>query len=219
VPCGLIGLRRQYKTDKKIEVKENSCILAVNKNKIMVSALFVRSDSIYKVLGVDCWDFERDARLWPGGNPAIYHPPCRAWGQLSHFAKPRPGEKELAIWSVQQIRKFGGVLEHPRASKLWHEMNLPVGKNIDKYGGFTLCVNQSWWGHKAEKKTLLYIVGVRPQDIPPMPLSFDAICFTVDRPKSNSGKKQISKKEREGTPKDFAKWLIELASRCVVNHS
>ena len=33
--------------------------------------------------GFDCWDIERNALNWPGGNPIVAHPPCRAWGQLS----------------------------------------------------------------------------------------------------------------------------------------
>ena len=110
-------------------------------------------------MGLDCWDIERNALNWAGGNPIVAHPPCRAWGQLSHFAKPREGEKELAIYSINQIRKYGGVLEHPRASKLWKEMNLPTGSQVDEFGGYTLCINQSWFGHRAEKKTLLYICG------------------------------------------------------------
>jgi hypothetical protein len=104
----------------------------------MVSVLFVQEDSIYKSLGVDCWDINRDARLWPGGNSIVCHPPCRSWGQLSHMAKPRPDEKQLAIWSIQQIRKWGGVLEHPRASKLWPEMNLPRPGYYDEFGGFSI---------------------------------------------------------------------------------
>jgi hypothetical protein len=28
----------------------------------MISALYVRRDSIYKTLGVDCWDIDRDAK-------------------------------------------------------------------------------------------------------------------------------------------------------------
>src|SRR5687768_16317280 len=99
----------------------------------MISVLYTRADSIYKQLGVDCWDIERDARKWPGGNPIVAHPPCRAWGQLSHFANPIQGEKELAISAINQIRKYGGVLEHPRGSKLWHEMNLPMPGKVDKF--------------------------------------------------------------------------------------
>jgi hypothetical protein len=183
-----------------------------------VSVLFVRKDSIYKRLGVDCWDIERDATKWQGGNAIIAHPPCRAWGQLAHFAKPRAGEKELAIWSIEQIRKFGGVLEHPRASKLWEELNLPVGNETDEFGGYTICVNQSWWGHKAEKKSLLYICGVPRNLLPVIPINFDAIEYTVaSRIKKKTGrrvKKEITKKEREATPVEFAKWLIQVAALC-----
>jgi hypothetical protein len=189
---------------------------------MVISALYVRTDSVYKTLGVDCWDIDRDARNWPGGNPVIAHPPCRAWGKLHRFANPRPGEKELAIDAVNSVRKWGGVLEHPSGSHLWKEMNLPLPGKYDEYGGFTLNVNQSWWGHKAEKKTLLYIVGMKVEDVPRMPISFDAIQYTISSPKKVNGrrnqhKKEISKKEREETPIDFAKWLIELASNCKVS--
>ena len=179
-----------------------------------VSALFVRSDSIYKELGIDSWDIERDAKKWPGGNPIIAHPPCRAWGKLKAFAKPRPDEKELAIWSIEQIRKWGGVLEHPRHSALWKELKLPTGKQIDKYGGFSISVNQHWFGHLAKKETLLYICGIKPGNIPDIPISFDAIQYTVCSSKKTTCKKEIPKKMREATPEAFAKWLIELAKMC-----
>lgn len=85
-----------------------------------VAALFVRADSIYKTMpGVDAWDIERDARKWPGGCPVVAHPPCRAWGRLRQFAKPRPDEKDLAPWAVEKVRRWGGVLEHPANSSLW----------------------------------------------------------------------------------------------------
>lgn len=185
----------------------------------MISALFVRKDSVYKDLGVDYWDIDRDARLWPGGNAIVAHPPCRAWGQLSHFAKPRENEKELAIYAVNQIRTWGGVLEHPRASRLWKHMNLPMpGKGFDEYGGYSVCVNQSWWGHRATKNSLLYIVGCPVNELPIMPIKFDAITHTVSsRIKLKSGrrtKKELTKKQREETPLEFAKWLIQVAEKC-----
>lgn len=184
----------------------------------MVSVLYVRADSVYKTLGVDCWDIDRDARTWPGGNPIVAHPPCRAWGRLSWSAKPRPGEKELAIRAVEQIRKYGGVLEHPRASRLWPTMNLPMGDEVDAWGGFTVCVDQFWFGHRAKKTTLLYICGIHPRDLPPYPIRFDridaAICRNVKRSKNTIQLKEVSKKEREATPIEFAKWLIEVAQKC-----
>ena len=92
-----------------------------------VAVLFARADSCYKALpGCDVWDAERDARRWPGGCPVVAHPPCRAWGRLRHFAKPRPDEKALALWAVEQVRKFGGVLEHPASSTLWPAAGLPA---------------------------------------------------------------------------------------------
>jgi len=74
----------------------------------MVSILYVREDSIYKSLDVDCWDFNRDARTWPGGNVVVAHPPCRAWGKMAQFSKPRKDEKDLAIHAVNSIRTWGG---------------------------------------------------------------------------------------------------------------
>jgi len=91
-----------------------------------VAVLFARADSNYKLIpGCDVWDRERDARNWPGGAPVIAHPPCRAWGRLRQFAKPRDGEKELAPLAVAHVRHWGGVLEHPASSSLWAHCALP----------------------------------------------------------------------------------------------
>ena len=77
-----------------------------------VAVLYARPNSIYKRLeAADVWDMERDARCWPGGAPVVAHPPCRAWGRLRHFAKPRPDEKGLALHAVAAVREHGGVLE------------------------------------------------------------------------------------------------------------
>jgi hypothetical protein len=181
----------------------------------MISALYVRKDSIYKSLGLDCWDIDRDSRNFSGLGPVIAHPPCRAWGQLSHMAKPRHDEKELAIHAIGVIRKNGGVLEHPSGSKLWPTLKLPKpGTGPDEYGGISILINQFWFGHKAEKKTLLYIVGVKAKDLPLIPMRFDAIEYTIaSKIKKKSGrriKKEVTKKEREETPERLAKWLIEV---------
>jgi len=181
----------------------------------VISALYVRRNSVYKTLGLDCWDIDRDARNWPGGNPLIAHPPCAQWGRLHGQAKKSPEQKKLAIDAVGHVRKWGGVLEHPAHSALWREQHLPIpGGGIDLYGGWSLSVDQSWWGHKARKGTWLYIVGIEPKRIPPFRISFDAIQFVVCTSRGRKGMRAIPKSEREKTPIDFAKWLIDLAKCC-----
>jgi hypothetical protein len=182
-----------------------------------VAALFVRGDSIYKTMpGVDAWDIERDARKWPGGAPVVAHPPCRAWGRLSYFAKPRPDEKEIGIWAVRQVRTWGGVLEHPKDSKLWEAAGLPRPGAIDAWGGWTLPVAQSWWGHKAEKMTWLYIVGCGPREVPPMPLRLGDATHVIaqSRRKGMPGwRPEVTKAERERTPPELAAWLVAVAEK------
>jgi len=179
-----------------------------------IAVLFARRDSVYKSIpGCDVYDIDRDARTFKGDLPVIAHPPCRAWGVLRQFAKPRPDEKALALWAVQVVRKQGGVLEHPSGSSLWQAAGLPKGKQIDQWGGFTISVDQFWWGHRARKKSWFYIVGIAPADIPSYPLRFDAVTHVVTWTKGH--KKQprprITKSEREHTPPDLAAWLVELA--------
>lgn len=181
-----------------------------------VAVLFARADSIYKTFPCcDVWDIERDARCWPGGAPVVAHPPCRAWGRLRRFAKPRKGERLLATWSVRQVRRFGGVLEHPAASRLWPRAGLPVPGQRDRFGGWTLPIHQHWWGHRAEKSTLLYIVGCEPSDIPTIPYRMDEPTHVVQSAKADC-RPHISKAEREHTPPELAAWLVDLARRCTV---
>lgn len=187
--------------------------------------LFARSDSNYKTIdGCDVWDIERDARKWPGGAPVIAHPPCRAWGQLRHFAKPRPDEKELALWAIDQVRNFGGVLEHPAGSTLWPVAGLPRPGQVDEFGGWTLPITQNWFGHRAEKKTFLYIVGCRPSDVPAMPLILGEASHVVSpahgiRLGHPKYRPQLRKAEREHTPPPLAAWLVQLARKCEGMHA
>ena len=186
-----------------------------------VAVLFARRDSIYKVMpGVDVYDIERDARTYDGPWPVVAHPPCRAWGRLRHMANPRPDERNLARLAVALVREFGGVLEHPQASTLWPAQMLPEPGRRDEFGGWTLPIVQMWWGHRAEKATRLYVVGCEPADIPVMPLMLgdaEAVCGTSGRRLDgtrNTGRPEISKAEREHTPPELARWLVELARSC-----
>lgn len=124
---------------------------------------------------IDCWDAGRDARLYAGPHPVVAHPPCGPWGRLRHLYKG--SEHDCAPRAVEQVRAYGGVLEHPAESRLWPSKNylgprvyestltrteaLPLpGAAPDCDGGYTIEVNQCEWGHVARKRTWLYIVGV-----------------------------------------------------------
>lgn len=183
-----------------------------------VAALFVRTDSVYKTLpGVDAWDAERDARKWSGGCPVVAHPPCRLWAKLRQFAKSTDpvSERALAVQAVQAVQAWGGVLEHPAESTLWAHCGLPLpGRAPDRFGGWTAEVRQCDWGHKAEKLTWFYIVGVHPDDLPAIPARREPTgVIKPQRGVPRDGRKIVTKAEREHTPPDLARWLVELARR------
>ena len=181
----------------------------------MVSVLFARRDSVYKSLpGCDVWDADRNALTWPGGSSVVCHPPCRAWSRLRGLARIEPGEKACGPWAVDQVRKFGGVLEHPASSALWAACGLPRLGCFDSYGGWTMALPQFWFGHRANKSTWLYILGVQPGCEPAVPLVLgEAPCVVSSSIRDGSARPELSKADRERTPRLFAEWLVELANR------
>lgn len=184
-----------------------------------VAVLFARADSVYKTLpGCDVWDIERDARRWPGGGPAVAHPPCRAWGRLRQFAKPREDEKALGPWAVEQVRRFGGVLEHPAESTLWAHCRMPrPGQFPDDFDGWSIEIQQFHWGHRAEKATWLYIVGLQISNLPALPWREGRPTHCVRPTKSYPRLPSITKAEREHTPPALAEWLVGIARRTHVD--
>lgn len=166
-----------------------------------VAALFTRPDSPYLRLGCDCFDLARDARTFCGSVPVVAHPPCRGWSRLSHFAKVRPGELELAPWAVETVRRVGGVLEHPLASRLWRHMGIERGRR-DRFGGVLVPIQQAAYGHRAPKWTGIYCVRteLRPR------LCWGGVgeFVSVER---------MGRAERERTPFELASDLVEAARR------
>lgn len=171
-----------------------------------VAALYIRERSVYHSLGVDPWPASRDALTFEGPGPVIAHPPCAPWGRFRTIAPTRQ-RADLAVRAVDQVRWYGGVLEHPASSRLWLARDLPEpGEKPDQWGGWSLLVRQSWWGHRAPKATWLYIVGRPVLDFPEMPAPV---------PDPGGRIEKMGRAERERTPPDFARWLIELAGPCV----
>jgi hypothetical protein len=145
----------------------------------MIAALYVQGDGVYSGLPrVDCWDEARDARLYAGPAPVVAHPPCQRWGRFWHGSPRKPHQFKLGndggcfAAALAAVRKWGGVLEHPADSHAWKHfgLNRPVRGggwvNADFEGGWTVYVQQGYFGHEASKPTWLYAAHV---DLPELP--------------------------------------------------
>lgn len=139
-----------------------------------IAALYVATDGPYFGLpGVTPYDEAADARMYGGPWPVIAHPPCQRWGRMW---KGQPGN--IKAGKVERkgddagcfksalfdVRRWGGVLEHPEGSHAWAHFGLakPPRKGgwvkADGYG-WTCRVEQGKYGHYCAKPTWLYAVG------------------------------------------------------------
>lgn len=176
-----------------------------------MAVLCARRDSVYKTLPNCCvYDDLRDARSFEGGMPVVCHPPCAQWSRLFRFAADRPLEKALAPFCVDVVRREGGVLEHPAFSRLWRECGLPLPGERDGWGR-TIGISQYWFGHAAEKRTWLYIVGAREVFELPFTMGYPQVTCGKSRLRS---RREQPKADRERTPEAFARWLVDLAAQC-----
>jgi len=89
-----------------------------------VVALYVDPRGPYPSLVREWYDEARDAKTYAGPWPVIAHPPCGPWGRLRHLSKK--DDPSLALRAVNQVRLFGGVLEHPLGSLLFRTAGLPL---------------------------------------------------------------------------------------------
>lgn len=186
-----------------------------------VAVLYVDSLGPYPKLVEHWYDEARDARTYAGPWPVVAHPPCGPWGCLKHLWKG--GGKDLAPAAVDQVRRFGGVLEHPANSKLWEFCNLPPpGYLPDQFGGSAVGLNQVDYGHCARKPTWIYVVGVDLRAIRRIPRKEPTHWIGGSRGSGRdrnghqrglipTGIKACSAQQRRRTPVAFAEWLIALA--------
>lgn len=193
-----------------------------------VAALFVDSTRgpYDKLPDVEVWDAARDAMRYRGHHPVVAHPSCAPWGRFAWRSggkdSERDGAKACAPAGVAFVRQYGGVLEHPAGSALWKAAGLPrPGEGFDKFGGWTLQVSQVDWGHKAEKRSWLYIVGVAPGEMPPSPRRRVPTHVVEPDGKHSKGKSlpRLPKSQRHVTPPAFASWLVEIARRSHVQRT
>ena len=184
----------------------------------MIAVLYVDPRGHYmKMPGVDPWDATRDATRYEGPHPIVAHPACGPWGSLKALYKGKEGGPELAIRGVEQVRKWGGVLEHPAYSGLWPHCGLPKpGEPRDTHGGITIQVDQVDWGHVARKRTWLYLVRVPDFTFPEWPAPRKPTHWIGGSRKSGSQNHRgdllaCSAEQRRRTPPAFADFLIALA--------
>lgn len=183
--------------------------------------------------GVDPWDETRDARTYNGPHPVVAHPPCGPWGRLRHLY--RGNEHDCAPRAVEQVRSFGGVLEHPAGSKLWEAcgLNEPWERgwrdegesrwhrtsDTDFHGGYTIELDQCEWGHVARKRTWLYLVGVPRSalEAPPFPgrAPTHRIGSSTCGRTNGTRLRSASAQQRRRTPPEFAAYLVRLARSVV----
>ena len=205
-----------------------------------IAALYVQTNGCYfGVSGVDPWDEARDARNYNGPYPVVAHPPCQRWGKFwagQPLYIKRTGIRKVLgddggcfEAALRDVRRYGGVLEHPEHSKAWPHFGLakPPRKGgwikADNYGGWTCRVEQGRYGHYANKPTWLYAVGcelpeldwgvtrVTEADFPIEAIAKHGIdyCRRAGALAFKGGGKDSA--PRIGTPKPFRDLLIDMA--------
>lgn len=164
-----------------------------------VAALYIDPRGPYPGLVRETFDVSRGAGAYVGPAPVVAHPPCGPWGRYHQRCHQ---DASTGPEAVALVRKWGGVLEHPEFSKLWRACGMPApGELPDAWGGWTLRIEQSAFGHIAPKPTWLYIVGATR--IPKLPPSV---------PDPGGRIELLAKTKRHLTPPALAQWLVELAS-------
>lgn len=172
----------------------------------MIAVLCAQSRSVYKRLpGCEVFDMERDARTYVGRQPVVAHPPCRLWSRLHAFAKcANPeGERDLGRFCFNVVLNNGGVLEQPANSSLFADAGVG-GPGYVTPEGFVTCVDQRWFGHRAQKRTWLWISGLHPKELPELPFCLSGGETPVE---------MLGRAARDATPLVFATWLLEVARR------
>lgn len=205
----------------------------------MIAALFVEKNGCYFGLpDVDPWDRERDARLYPGPQSVVAHPPCERWGRYWHggpnserFPRERRTKGDdggCFAAALAAVRQFGGVLEHPEASHAWTAFNLippPFHGGwvvADWQGGWTCCIEQGNYGHRARKATWLYANGV---ELPSLTWGRSNASARLDEGFHSAAERKaaaqrspverLSRQERLATPVPFRDLLLSIARTAI----
>ena len=167
----------------------------------LVAALYIDPRGPYpKLLGPElCWDETRDARTYAGPWPVVAHPPCGPWGCMASMCEQ---DASLGLLALEQVRRYGGIVEQPRNSRLF--AGLPIVE-----------VNQLAWGHACSKRTWLYAVGCAIDGIKTGGTPTHQLRARHNGSAATEPYLMASKEMRRRTPLAFAEWLVLLARHSV----
>ncbi|MGA0312484.1 MAG: hypothetical protein ACO3N4_05380 [Ilumatobacteraceae bacterium] len=198
-----------------------------------IAALYVSEDGPYVGLdGVDVWGVTRDARRYAGPHPVVAHPPCERWGRYWHGGPSAKVRRQLGddggcfAHALDSVRRFGGVLEHPEASHAWRAFGLARPPyhggwvQADDHGGWTCCVAQGHYGHRARKMTWLYAVRTERPELtwgPSVGVRLDEGFHSREERRAardaakRAPRQRLSKRECWATPPAFLDVLVAMA--------
>ncbi len=199
----------------------------------VIAALYVQRGGVYWDLpDVDAWPESRDARKYAGPHAVVAHPPCQRWGRYWSGGPSVRVRRELGDdggcfrAALAAVRRFGGVLEHPEASHAWRAHGLLTPPkwggwvNADLEGGWTTCVEQGHFGHRARKATWLYAHGC---ELPSLPKGRSEASMRMDEGFHSSADRRAARAaghrapprlpdaERAATPLPFRDLLLSMA--------
>lgn len=196
-----------------------------------IAALYVATNGVYFDLpNVDPWDKRRDARTYAGPHPVIAHPPCERWGRYWGGAPWQTERKQKGddggcfAAALTAVRQFSGVIEHPEASHAWTAFGLNFPPRCggwvvaDFLDGWTCCVDQGHYGHRARKATWLYAHGI---DLPSLkwgraPGEFNLLHEGYHSKEERARKiktgicQRLSARQRAATPIEFRDLLLSM---------
>jgi hypothetical protein len=156
----------------------------------------------------------------------VCHSPCARWGRFwsggpSTLVRHRLGDDGGCFEAaLRTVRTWGGVLEHPEASKAWAWFGLAKPPKAggwvraDDVGGFTCCVEQGHYGHQARKATWLYVCGVPEVDLPALlwgEAEGTASYLSATKGRRAGACQRLSRRQRTLTPAPFAEVLLGIA--------
>lgn len=82
----------------------------------------------------------------------------------------------------------------------------------DHLDGYTIEVDQCDWGHPCRKRTWLYVCGVEPADLPPVPPPGEHSHVMVRLLRNGDDLPELPKRYRHLTPGAFSVWLCRVAA-------